>query len=307
MKKLAIFTFLLLVFAGIKSNAQTWAPLGAEWYYSYNSFWFEGFVRISSVEDTIIDNINCRKLVKENVVYNHLTGDIDTNIIGSEYMYSDADKVYIYINNQFYTLYDFSATIGDAWIIPRNEDIVGICNDEGEVMVVDTGHVNINGQALRKITVESSADSHWSFIPGDIIEKIGPGSAYMLPEPTNVCVVDVYEGGPLRCYSDDTFGTYSTGISEECDYLVSIRDKEMSMIHFYPNPCNELLTIDFPDSHQQYTIKLFDVAGREIYEKDNCNTSIQINMTHLFPGVYVLSISYQKGTFSYKIIKKIRK
>lgn len=304
MKKHVFLVILLLTFCSKSTIGQTWAPLGAEWHYSYSSFWFEGFVKISSVEDTIINNINCKKLEKENVIYNHLTGEIDTNFLGHEYMYADTNKVYIFISDQFYTLYDFGANIGESWIIPRNDDLQGICNDEGEVFVADTGHVYINGQFLRTIRVESSPDSHWSFVPGDIIEKIGPGSAYMLPEPTIVCVADVYEGGPLRCYEDDVFGIYSTGIYDDCDYLVSIPETEISEVKLYPNPCNELLNIDFPDNCHEFATRIFDVDGRQIYENSNCNTSIQINMAHLNPGVYILLIVYPTGTFSHKIIKR---
>lgn len=304
MKKHYFLVILLLTFCSKSTIGQTWAPLGAEWHYSFNNFWVEGYVKIHSIEDTIINSINCKKLEKTRVVFDHLTGEIDTTLIGVDYMYSDTDKVYIYINNQFYTLYDFSANIGDSWVIPRNEDIIGICDDEGEIIVVDTGHVSINTQYLRTIRVESISDSHWSFIPGDIIERIGPGSAYMLPEPTVACILDVYEGGPLRCYEDDAFGLYSTGIFAECDYVVSIPEKELSEVSIFPNPCKDFLHIELADFSTNHSISIIDVYGNEVFNSFFANSQLQLNMAGFSSGIYFLRISSNTNVINCKIIKR---
>jgi len=306
MKKLKI---ILIIAATILSNlcsAQNWAPDGAEWYYSFASFWNEGYVHIYTSGDTLINDISCRKLDREYVIHNHNTGVTTTSYIGREYMYYDEDKVYIYVNDQFYTLYDFSANVGDSWIIPENEDLNGpddMFDPEGEIVVIETGVETINGQELRKIVVKETDESHWG-LGRTIIEKIGP-MGYMLPEPTpNTGVADVYEGGPLRCYSDNEFGNYSTGIVEECDFVVSVETNKESLFEIYPNPCEDILNVKFPETMKNCNIGIFDMSGREIKKLKANGASTQINTSDLKTGMYRINLKTASTNSNHLIIKK---
>jgi len=47
----------------------------------------------------------------------------DTLNLEREYAYADQNKVYIYRYNTFYTLYDFSANVGDTIVIAGTKNI----------------------------------------------------------------------------------------------------------------------------------------------------------------------------------------
>ncbi len=73
MKKLTIIiitTFIL----GSNSFSQSFAQIDATWHYSYYYLptITDGYYKITSMGDTIINNKSCRKLLKENIGYNHM-------------------------------------------------------------------------------------------------------------------------------------------------------------------------------------------------------------------------------------------
>jgi hypothetical protein len=288
MKKLILLLSLVICMQGIETKAQEWAPDGAEWYYDYVNFYFAGYVHVTVAGDTMIHDTACRILNRFAVIHNQVSGTTNYINHGNAYMYSDTDNVYLYENNKFYTLFDFSATIGDTIIIPQNSNIgFGECDSTGKIHVIDTGTMIINGENLRWIYVSPTDDSHWS-IHGHIVEKIGPLNSYMLPEP-NICVIDLYEGGPLRCYSDPAFGLYNTGISPECDYLVSVPEMDEKEIQVYPNPASGTLTINTP-GNRSHELRLYNSNGMEIMSRHLSQSHKSIDVSGLRPGLYYIRI-----------------
>lgn len=73
----------------------------------------------------------------------------------------------------------------------------------------------------------------------------------------------------------------------------------------YPNPAHDLLTVQFQQNQNAFfSIKITDVLGKTVYEKENCHSPATINTHHLSKGIYMLSAydkSFQK-TYNNKII-----
>ncbi|MCK9617814.1 MAG: hypothetical protein M0R21_08245, partial [Lentimicrobiaceae bacterium] len=63
MKKL-LLVICLCGMCSIGVQSQTWAPMGAVWYYSYTNFWIDGYIKIEAGKDTTIMDKQCRELVK---------------------------------------------------------------------------------------------------------------------------------------------------------------------------------------------------------------------------------------------------
>lgn len=289
MKKIILILSLLVVFAANKAHSQTWAPDGAEWYYEYIHFYFTGYVHVTVVGDTVIHDTTCRILNRFAVIHNLVLGTTNTYDHGNSYMYSDDDRVYIFENNKFFTLYDFAANIGDTIIIPQNGNLSGFeCDSIGMVTVVDTGSMTINGKNLRRIYVSPTDESHWS-IHGYIVETIGPLNSYMLPEP-HICVVDLYEGGRLRCYSDPEFGLYSTGISPECDYLVSVPEYSEEQFKVFPNPCEGVLNIHTAEELTGAELSIYNNMGKRVAYKASLSPQAIIDLSGLPQGIYCITI-----------------
>jgi hypothetical protein len=272
-------------------KAQNWAPEGAEWHYDFEAFWMTGYIHIQVAGDTAINDTTCRILNREIVIYNHITGVTDTGQIGNLYMASDEDHVFLYAYNKFYTLFDFSSETGDTWVIPGNENLGGDCGDEGELIVVETDLVNINGENLRKIIVQPTDSSTWGYGNGEIVERIGPIGDYLLPQPSMACgIADLFEGGPLRCYYDDSFGLYSTGYAEECDFTVGVQEAEQVKFKLFPNPCKDFLYINIPDLLPGQKLEIYDISGKLVREFFLTEETNQINVSALKPGIYSANI-----------------
>ena len=281
MKKL-LLVICLCGMCSIGVQSQTWAPMGAVWYYSYTNFWIDGYIKIEAGKDTTIMDKQCRELVKTLFSYDHVNIVYDTVIMGKEYTYSDNDKVYILRNNQFYTLYDFSAKPGDSWVIPHTFDIE--CDTIGEVIVTDTSSVVVNGTRLRSLTLQAAENSHW-MLGSQAYESIGSIDSYMLPELTMLCnILDVFEGGPLRCYEDNTLGYFSTNIASSCDYIAGIsKKKKENTFQLLPNPGTNTLYIQ--TTLKDAKLEMYDANGRLVVQQ-NINETTSVNTSALNPSMY---------------------
>lgn len=288
-----------LVFSGFKSlNAQMWFSPGSTWYYSYNNFWAEGYVKIETVSDTIIENRTCFRLNKELFIYNYLNSTYDTINIGSEYMYSNNDSVMIYKHNKFYVLYNFAAQPGQSWCIPETYE--SPCDSIGYLTVIGTGDTLICSQELRYIIVNTTENSHWA-INGLIIEKIGPLEWYMLPEQT--CIADLFEGGYFRCYEDQFF-QFNSQIVPYCDYITNIEQHINNDFVVYPNPVSNELKIKLVMNDKDYQLQIINIFGRLVKKYMIHKNEETIVVNDIEHGIYfiVLSDSEDKTTVQKIII-----
>ena len=275
-KRMAFILLLFSVTGIMRAQTHEFAPIGAEWYYHVQNHWVEGFIRIASVSDTIINNHNCRKLEKVCHRYEYLLGSYDEFVVGYEYVFQEEDAVMLYRDGQFYTLFDFGASMGDTWIIPgREEDCE---HSYGITHVVGTGVEEMNGHALKYVLVLDDPDSSWGYGHSlievsepdtiKILECVGPIGSYLLPEQR--CMFDYLEGGPLRCYSDDIIGyvNYSED-NKNCDYVneqyqnVFGQDKDNS-ISIYPNPVKDGFFISSYETEEAY-VEVLDAMGRTFF------------------------------------------
>ncbi len=287
-------------------QAQIWSPNGAQWQYSYNMWWVTGYIDIIYSGDTLIydsifynQHVNCQILKKTKYEYNGYNGELDTVALGAEYTYSNSDTVFLYRHNKFYILYDFSAISGESWEIPETYD--SDCDSIGRIKVISNGDTIINSEELRYIDVEPDSASEWS-IQGQIIEKIGPVQSYMLPE--QYCIPDVYEGGPLRCYQDDSF-QYMTGIAPYCDYIVNLEELINDQLKIYPNPAISSIVIECP-IFKSYNLRLISILGNSVSNYNGIRNGMIINIEGLLPGIYILYLTDNHSNIKIKklFIKK---
>lgn len=291
----------LLVFIMLQGSGQSWAETDAKWHYSYSNLTYQGYVEIFKTGDTLISGITCDKLVKTRYGFDYVTMELDTTVLGTEYTYYSNDTVYNYRQGQFYPLYDFGASVGDTWTIRANYDGIYCTDTLGTVRVDSIGTVNINGDNLRYLWVNDIGGTEWTFYGGRVIEKLGC-ETYMFPEP--ICVTDVHEGGPLRCYNDVTGWSYNSGTAPACDFIItSVWETAMPSASVHPNIVVDFMNYNLDQSYLAGMIKVHSIAGELLREENIHNTNDRIDLSFLAPGFYLIAFQNKQHQSFFKFLK----
>ncbi len=285
---------------------------GASWYYDYNNVDRVGYTQVTYSADTLLGGIKAAVLEKFQYFYDFSDHSYHEKFLGKEYLHANADKVFIYRHERFYTLFDFSANVGDQWLIPASRigNLELECDSVSMATVISKGDTIVNDKSLRYIVLDSymNKEGHWS-IEGMIIEKIGPIESYLLPSPSYHCAVDIFEAQALRCYLDDGFGLYETGITPTCDYLVNLDELHISSeLNIRPNPAGRMFEIRFELPLQtRITIDLFNMEGRLIKNllKNELHPgahSFTFDCSNISPGVYIIQLTSNAEVITKRLV-----
>ena len=113
-----------------------------------------------------------------------------------------------------------------------------------------------------------------------------------------------WDGDPNRSFSVDTtmelndvFGELDGG---DDGGTGAIEDASIN-ITLGPNPVSDVLYIS---ADGIYNVELIDMTGKEILNTKMQSAEFQINMSEQNPGVYILRLTNEVGTQTYKVIKK---
>jgi hypothetical protein len=290
--------FLALFFSSL-SFAQNWAPAGAKWHYTYIGFSI-GYVEIANVGDTVIAGQTCQKLQK---TFNGLQfGVTPMNFVfDTTYTYESNGVVYVLEQNQWKTLYNFNAVVGEHWPMAPMPEFGG-CTENSQLKVLATGTKVIDAQTLKYLVVDfCNPDLTSQGFQDTIIEKIGFTGSYMLPFDMCTMAFDGNEGGPFRCYSDNNFATYKPFYANECDYLVDLEENTfMRSVQIWPNPSKGMF--ELKSSHPELLfVEIRNAFGQLICTEASAKTSVAlyIDLSSNAPGIYFAQITqgYQKGLF----------
>ncbi len=299
-----ILLSLLLFFMSSLAMTQVWAPAGATWHYDWFSMWYSGYVKVQYTGDTTVAGKVCKILKKERYQYDWVHQTYSNEVIGYEYTYEENNTVYYYRNDHFFKLYDFNVVPGSSW------EISGwggpLCDSIASVVVDSTGLTTINSVSLKYLKVSPGPNSYWAFSSDTILERISC-LGYMFPEPT--CVVDLYEGGALRCYYDDSFGLYERGPAPSCDYITGVEDSHTdgNVVKVYPVPATSTLTIEMNKTEGRIVIALSDLLGKQLKHFETVKPKFSFDISDLKEGIYFITITDHNGNFwNRKIIKNHR-
>ena len=268
---LTLFFFMTILFA------QTWAPVGAKWYYSQvtNNPNVHSYKTIESIGDTVLQNKACKKMLEIERVINPISQKI-------YFMYSLNDSVFYYdeIASKFCLLYLFNAQQGDT----INLDCFNF-----KVTVDSTDTISIFGQ-LRKVQYISSNSLGYNFW-GRNIEGIG-NAVFMFPQG------DMYMNGPLRCY-EDSIGLMEFSILP-CDTILNTTSLNEYLIpinfDLFPNPANSMIFIEFNDVHEfNYSIEIYSIIGKRQLSITGIKNNYSIDIDKLSKGLYFVRIINEDG------------
>lgn len=299
MKKTITLSFILSCFTLL---GQSWCDLGANWKYSYMSgFGTEGYVEISYVGDTLINTQLSQKLSKNLFAYDFPTGQPVNWFLGIECTYEDNGVVFIRYNDDWDTLYNFNANVGESWRMAK-QPLTNACDSNSTLTVIATGTTTINTISLNYKVVEFNYGGFMSSgITDTIIEKIGFTGSYMLPYDFCNGALDAHEGGPFRCYTDNLFATYQPHYIGACDYVSIDEISEKIKVEIFPNPSSDLLQLKGDLNPKTALFEINNLAGQQqlsgIIEDG-------IDISNLPQGLYIISVFYDKGKSNLRFVKK---
>ena len=277
--------FILTLFFTINTLlAQTWAPVGAIWYYSQATINpnLQSYKTIESLSDTIIQNKACKKMLETERAYNPVN-------YRTFFMYAANDSVFYYDNlsAEFCLLYDFNAQQGDTIFL----DCFNL-----EVVVDSTDTVTLNGQ-LRKVQYISANTLGYSFW-GANIEGIG-NNIFMFPQG------DMAMDGSLRCYQDST--GHINFMTIPCDsIIITSIDENTTTENFniYPNPANKSIIIENKSQSSNAMISIYNLQGRLMLIQSLKQAKTGINISSFAKGQYFVKVNTDKGFEVKKLIKE---
>ena len=308
MKYFYSLIFILFLFYG---NSQTYYPTGTDSTSFYIScvatdvtppytYWVEQFTYSG---DTIIKG---KTYVKCYNNYNQL--DTNYNVISLSFNYTylfavrdSAKQVFFMLNNDSVErmLFDFSINVGDTMNhypdINASSPIISVLTSIDSFLVrYPISHYRKRYNYSGQFGVSSN------FIEGLEFRFLG----YPInPIRTSSC--------ELTCIQQESDFIYK--LCDTCD-CYSILDKHRKLIIeensleeiiVYPNPFSDIINVDFKTNKTDGLIKLFGISGRKILEKKiNQDKSININLSKLPSGVYIVSLETNGEMRFAKIVKE---
>ncbi len=271
------FAFLLFFYFAFNLSAQNtdFAPVGTKWYYSDLDYALRSIPHI--VESVSKENYQgklCSKLVTSTV------GPLPS----PTYVYSQNDTVFFYstISNQFEMLYDFTAEVGDQWVVGGVYSRDGDGNDLfSDTITVDSmSLLSINGASLKVWYISHGVFYDWG---GRIVENIGNLSLFA--PKYGMWELQVYG---LRCFeTPDTVFHFAPYPCDTVFWTISetqtLADPEN--IKVSPNPFEEkiMLSIDIAGS---FDFSLYDQLGRLLGRYPNVSDKQEILTESLPSGLY---------------------
>ena len=92
----------------------------------------------------------------------------------------------------------------------------------------------------------------------------------------------------------------------DCDTIQSgIKDNTLDPnLIYYPNPCNDILNVEFSSLKQNIQLSIFDLNGRGQLEKHYENSLfIQASIDNLSPGIYIVQLTSANKQSYLKLVK----
>lgn len=97
----------------------------------------------------------------------------------------------------------------------------------------------------------------------------------------------------------------STSHTLVVEYLTKIEEEEVA-VNFYPNPVSKTLNISGLPNNELTNITIYDQPGRVAFYNSLIvkNTPLELNISTLTPGLYILKIATKKESLTKKIVVK---
>jgi|GEM_PF-4726854 len=299
--------FLCLLFP-LLLQGQIWFQEQDVWHYQVTGFVaFTGYQRIQYDRDTTLQGQAAKVIRIEEEIIDQLDPDLIPKLRQRSVIVRESgDTVAIWLEDQFYPIYNFSLEQGDHFSVPMLDILGDFCNDSYvlEIEIKEVGEMEVLGQVLRFQKWRVNAPSFG--VPPELIvvEGIGPIS-YEFPETTTerigqnayvfypfassfICSFDGAEFD-FRCFSNGAF-TYKLG-DDPCDLIVLDTEDQFASDAFqlYPNPTTGELNINLSTTAVVQRVRILTGDGKVlkqyIYPQET-----KFDIRDLPKGLYLIQV-----------------
>lgn len=257
-----------------------------EWYYEItNANGSITYQYLQCAGDTAVAEERPKIIVRTNTIYDD-KGKQQT--VTHEYVYERDSVVYWWNKDlqEFTTLYDLTADVGDEWVIN-----VGT---ESLVMHVDAvSDYEYDGRTLKMLSVSDEND----LFSGDIVCGIGHLTSFFPERLMNRG--RGYRVKGIRCYWQDGELVFKLG-EKDCDEVYQeyhnqgVDETETSGFRIYPNPANDVIVVETPEGATLQEYRITNLLGQTMLT----GTSQTINVSSLPSGMYFLTLGTQTLKFT---------
>jgi len=296
-----------------------WCPPDARWIYQGAATPGGGVYYVFEYEkDTTVNNIQVKKIKKKtvNYWYSGPNGEISRSetYSGYELMYNSNDSVFIFVNNAFKFLYDFSPNIGDTLPV---DTTWATCSEAGypvkQNLVVDSIYPYVY-DGISFTTIRYYFDNNVQYYYyGPVIKNIGSYND-VFPVPTYLCSgqinADYTSSSTLLCYYDSIRGEINfrqppQGLN--CHMITTNIENQWATENLpfimYSNPANDLLNIENV-AGKSFDYKIIDTNGKFACKKVLTVAKNLVSIEKLPDGLYILLLQSNRHLYTFKFIKQ---
>ena len=264
-------------------------PFPSEWYYEIG--WEDGSITYQHLEcigDTLIDRTGKRPkvIVRSNTHYNRTETEVT-----HEYVYEENGIVYWWNRDlqEFTTLYNLNANVGDEWEIKVGTESLTMHVDAVE-------NYEYEGKTYRMLNVSDAED----LFSGNIVCGIGHLTSFFPEQLMNRNKGFRVDG--LRCYWVGDELVFKIG-DEDCDAIYGelhgIEEQAENGFAVYPNPAKGVLfveTVHAPSLPMQ-TYRITNLMGQTLMQGSINAENQQIDIASLPAGMYFINVGEQTVKF----------
>lgn len=340
-------TFLLLIATCLVSaltgySQQSFAPVGAEWWYGLDTYLLPppgvsvGFVQhVQSVKDTVVAGTACRKLTVTTIRNN----DTSSRLPATFFVYDNTDTVFVFSDtaNKFIPLYVFNVAAGDTVCLSGLSD-TAFCYvvDSVRMELFDTTHLRsvythtlIDGRnySVNWGRAQPGGNSGW-LNKGRYTERLGglwpihqiflgqpmpafgslfPATCHHAGSQLATNEEALIPGANLRCYSDATHAIKLVGFA--CDYRSPLHTGDLKIalpqLRVYPNPNPGVFKIESEvPLPSSLKVRILDLLGRPVAIAlwPKGQTAVAFDLSSGAPGVYFILVEGAGASYAQRIV-----
>lgn len=318
--KCSSITILLLL--PIYLSAQVWFNEADVWHYNLEGFVaFRGYERIQYDRDTILQGQTAKVIrVENNSIDYWAASPMINEWVRERIVRENGDTLFVYLEETFYPLYNFSLEVGDTLMFPILEVGDVLCSEYPPMLnvVTETGEMEIEEETFRFQRWSMENRPFGLAAEALVVEGIGvieidlpdweeePGELSYLFYPYNGdwrCATDM----PIfdfRCFSNGRID-YTIG-EVPCDFILLQADQpeQSNQLKISPNPVDQSFGIQLPEMEKLESITLFTLGGKAMKTFSGRRTE-NLYVGDLQPGLYVIRLKLTDQSLAFGRLMKL--